>query len=390
MFTCARVAGWSAHILEQHDGAADTALREVRRPTAEVSSRSAVACRPANIARFSRRGGEWSRGRESLAGASRHQTPRTGGVPRAVRHVPSCRAPASLGLGRSRFGGVGGVHPAGGARWVRSRTRRAPASSGHTATAAASTVTGTVSAKRLRVSPRMPVRAPPPRHPLSAALLGVGRPTSAARYRARRPTPSAAPRGLRAGRRRRWPLRRRRDLAPLARGSGALERLQRRRLNAAGGAAAQPFKTYSADQARGVALGQVPDAKLVQARSCTPTPRAAGASHPATLAYAVDVTSTTQADRKLVFVDAASRPGDGHAQPDRVPRRAVCNANGSTTTGGFTAGEGDPGGDDADNAYDWTGATYDYYASNFARQLVRRGPPAGELRALQHQEENTL
>ena len=49
--------------------------------------------------------------------------------------------------------------------------------------------------------------------------------------------------------------------------------------------------------------------------------------------------------------------------------RTIYNANGSTTTGTFARGEGDPatGNRDVDNAYDWTGATYDYYASNFGR-----------------------
>ena len=50
-------------------------------------------------------------------------------------------------------------------------------------------------------------------------------------------------------------------------------------------------------------------------------------------------------------------------------RHTIYNANGSTTTGSFARGEGDPatGNRDVDAAYDWTGATYDYYASNFGR-----------------------
>ena len=93
-------------------------------------------------------------------------------------------------------------------------------------------------------------------------------------------------------------------------------------------------------------------------------------SHPATLAWAVDVTSTTRADRQLVFVDAVS--GQVAAALDRTEfakNRTIYNANGSTTTGTFARGEGDPatGNRDVDNAYDWTGATYDYYASNFGR-----------------------
>ena len=93
-------------------------------------------------------------------------------------------------------------------------------------------------------------------------------------------------------------------------------------------------------------------------------------SHPATLAWAVDVTSTTRPDRQLVFVDAVS--GQVAAALDRTEfakNRTIYNANGSTTTGTFARGEGDPatGNRDVDNAYDWTGATYDYYASNFGR-----------------------
>jgi bacillolysin len=49
--------------------------------------------------------------------------------------------------------------------------------------------------------------------------------------------------------------------------------------------------------------------------------------------------------------------------------RTIYDANGSTTSGSFLRGEGGPatGDRDADNAYDFTGATYDYYASTFGR-----------------------
>ena len=93
-------------------------------------------------------------------------------------------------------------------------------------------------------------------------------------------------------------------------------------------------------------------------------------SHPATLAWAVDVTSTTRPERKLVFVDAVSgQVADTLDRTEFAKNRTIYNANGSTTTGTFARGEGDPatGNRDVDDAYDWTGATYDYYASNFGR-----------------------
>jgi Zn-dependent metalloprotease len=113
-----------------------------------------------------------------------------------------------------------------------------------------------------------------------------------------------------------------------------------------------------------VALAQVADAKLVQAPKLYVYTGVPFGSHPATLAWAVDVTSTTEPDRKLVFVDAVS--GQVSDKLDRTAfakNRTIYNANGSTTTGTFARGEGDPatGNTDVDNAYDWTGVTYDYY-----------------------------
>ena len=119
-----------------------------------------------------------------------------------------------------------------------------------------------------------------------------------------------------------------------------------------------------------MALGQVADAKLVQAPKLYVYTGVPFGSHPATLAWAVDVTSKTRPDRKLVFVDAVSgQVTDTLDRTEFAKNRTIYNANGSTTTGSFARGEGDPatGNRDVDNAYDWTGATYDYYASTFGR-----------------------
>jgi bacillolysin len=91
---------------------------------------------------------------------------------------------------------------------------------------------------------------------------------------------------------------------------------------------------------------------------------------PATLAYVTDVRSTTQALRQLVVTDA--RTG---AVIDRLNRleaaknRKVYNMNGSTSTGTLARSEGQAASSNADvnNAYNNTGATYDYYKSNFGR-----------------------
>ena len=237
------------------------------------------------------------------------------------------------------------------------------------ATAAASTVTGTVSAKRLGVasnaSAGTAARAAVNRY---AALLGVSSPTSQLRY-------SGATTDALGQRHVVFeqvvgdvPVYDGAVTVHLARGADTLNGFSAGVSRATGGAAAQP--SISADQARDVALGQVADAKLVQAPKLYVYTGVPFGSHPATLAYAVDVTSTTQPDRKLVFVDAASgQVTDTLNRTEFAKNRTVYNANGSTTTGSFARGEGDPatGNTDVDNAYDGTGATYDYYASNFGR-----------------------
>ena len=237
------------------------------------------------------------------------------------------------------------------------------------ATAAASTVTGTVTATRLGVStsamPGSVARAAVDRY---ASLLGVGNAGSQLRY-AGATSDALGQSHVRfqqmAGD---VPVYDGLVTVHLARGANALSGFTAAVSRATSGAATQA--SISADQARDVASAQVPDAKLVQAPRLVVYTGVPFGSHPATLAWAVDVTSTTKPDRKLVFVDAASgRVTDALDRNEFAKNRTIYNAHGSTTTGTFARGEGDPptGDADVDNAYDFTGATYDYYASTFSR-----------------------
>lgn len=154
----------------------------------------------------------------------------------------------------------------------------------------------------------------------------------------------------------------------VAGGAGGLTGFSAGVADATAGAAAQP--TITAAQARAVAAGQVASAKVLRAPQLVVYTGAPPGSRPAALAWAVDVTSTTRPERKLVFVDAASgRIVDVLARSAFVLRRAVYNANGSTETGTLARAEGAaPTGDlDVDSAYDFTGVTYDYYATTFGR-----------------------
>jgi Zn-dependent metalloprotease len=154
----------------------------------------------------------------------------------------------------------------------------------------------------------------------------------------------------------------------LARGADALTGFTAGVSKSTSGAAGQP--SISADQARDVAAAQVADARLVQAPRLVVYTGVPLGSRPATLSWAVDVTSMSRPERKLVLVDAASgRIADTLDRTEFAKNRTVYDANGSTTSGTFVRGEGDPatGDTDADRAYDFTGATYDYYASTFGR-----------------------
>jgi Zn-dependent metalloprotease len=236
------------------------------------------------------------------------------------------------------------------------------------ATAAASTVTGTVSVKRLGVpsdaSAGSVARAAVHRY---AGLLGVANASSQLRY-AQAATDALGQHHVRfdqvVGD---VPVYDGAVTVHLASGdalSGFTAGVSRATSGAANHAA------ISSDQAREVAFGQVADAKMVQAPKLYVYTGVPFGSHPATLAWAVDVTSTTRPERKLVLVDAVSgQVADTLDRTEFAKSRTIYNANGSTTTGTFARGEGDPatGNRDVDNAYDFTGATYDYYASTFGR-----------------------
>jgi bacillolysin len=236
------------------------------------------------------------------------------------------------------------------------------------ATAAASTVTGTVSAKKLGVSSGATAgsvaRAAVNRY---AGLLGVSNASSQLRY-VQATTDALGQSHVRfdqmVGD---VPVYDGAVTAHLARGD-ALTGFTAGVSKAVSGAATQAAVT--SDQARDVGLAQVPDAKLVQTPKLYVYSGVPFGSHPATLAWAVDVTSTTRPERTLVFVDAVSgQVSDTLDRTEFAKNRIVYNANGSTTTGTFARGEGDPatGNTDVDNAYNWTGVMYDYYASNFGR-----------------------
>jgi bacillolysin len=237
------------------------------------------------------------------------------------------------------------------------------------ASAAASTVTGTVSARQLGVassaSAGTAARAAVNRY---AALLGVSNPTAQLRY-AGVTTDALGQRHVRF------------DqvvggvavydgavTVHLARGADALTGFTAGVSRATSGAASQA--SIDANRARGVALAQVADPRVVQEpRLFVYTGVPFGTKAP-TLAWAIDVTSKTRPERKLVFVDAVSgQVADTLDRTEFAKNRTIYNSDGSTTTGSFARGEGDPatGDADVDNAYNWTGATYDYYASNFGR-----------------------
>jgi Zn-dependent metalloprotease len=270
----------------------------------------------------------------------------------AAALAPSARA-ASQQTGGDRF-----AREAQGARIVSSP-----------ATAGASTATGTVTAGRLGVTtstgPGAVARAAVDRY---AGLLGVGDPRAQLRY-AGTTADDLGQRHVRfeqtAGG---VPVYDGVVTVHLARDADALTGFTAGVARSTSGAATQP--SISDAQARDVAAAQVPDARLLHGPRLVVYTGVPLGSRPATLAWAVDVTSTTQPDRKVVFVDAVSGSvTDALDRTEFAKSRTVYDAHGSTTTGSFARGEGDPatGNVDVDHAYDFTGATYDYYASTFGR-----------------------
>jgi Zn-dependent metalloprotease len=237
------------------------------------------------------------------------------------------------------------------------------------ATAGASTATGTVTLKQLGVSSTAGAgsvaRAAVDRY---AGLLGVADARTQLRY-AGATTDALGQRHVRfeqvAGG---VPVYDGLVTVHLARGADALKGFTAGVSKSTSGAASQP--SISADQARDVAAAQVADARLVQAPRLVVYTGVPLGSRAATLSWAVDVTSKSRPERKLVLVDAASgRIADTLDRTEFAKNRTVYDANGSTTSGSFARGEGDPatGDADVDGAYDFTGATYDYYAATFGR-----------------------
>jgi Zn-dependent metalloprotease len=134
--------------------------------------------------------------------------------------------------------------------------------------------------------------------------------------------------------------------------------------------------TISAADAQTAATAGIPDAAINHGPTLVMYAGVPFGATPATLAYVTDVRSTSQPLRKVVVTDATS--GKAIATQNRFENarnRTVYDANGSTTSGSFARGEGDPatGDADVDDAYDGTGATYDYYASSFGRDSYDDG-----------------
>jgi bacillolysin len=94
-------------------------------------------------------------------------------------------------------------------------------------------------------------------------------------------------------------------------------------------------------------------------------------STPATLAYVIDVRSTSRPLRELVFVDATTgRVLDVQDRVETAVNRAIYDAGNLRLQPGLpvrSEGQGPTGDPDADNAYTYSGATYDYYKSTFGR-----------------------
>ncbi|MCW2992950.1 MAG: peptidase [Conexibacter sp.] len=121
--------------------------------------------------------------------------------------------------------------------------------------------------------------------------------------------------------------------------------------------------TISAATARALAVDGIPDAAVNREPALVVYAGVPFGSTPATLAYVTDVRSTSQPLRQLVVTDAAT--GATIARQDRVEtarNRTIYDAQGLEIEPGFQVraeGEAATGDADADNAYTYTGATYD-------------------------------
>ncbi|HWI70678.1 MAG TPA: hypothetical protein VNT55_01890, partial [Baekduia sp.] len=107
--------------------------------------------------------------------------------------------------------------------------------------------------------------------------------------------------------------------------------------------ATAPAAAISAAEAQNRATADIPGAAVNAAPRLVMYTGVPFGAKPATLAYVTDVRSTTQPLRKLIVTDAQT--GATIDTLDRLQdakNRTVYNANGSTSTGTFARGEGDP------------------------------------------------
>jgi bacillolysin len=127
----------------------------------------------------------------------------------------------------------------------------------------------------------------------------------------------------------------------------------------------------SADVAKAMATDGVPDADVLAGPRLVVYAGVPFGARPATLAYVTDVRSTSQPLRELVVVDAATgKVIDTLSRTETARNRAIYDAHGLGLEPGFlvrSEGGAATGDADADKAYTFTGATYDYYQSTFGR-----------------------
>jgi Zn-dependent metalloprotease len=127
----------------------------------------------------------------------------------------------------------------------------------------------------------------------------------------------------------------------------------------------------SPDVAKATATDGVADADVLSGPQLVVYSGVPFGSTPTTLAYVTDVRSTSQPLRKVVVVDATSgKVVDTLDRVETAKNRSIYDARGLQIEPGWlvrSEGQGATGDKDADNAYNYTGATYDYYQSNFGR-----------------------
>jgi Zn-dependent metalloprotease len=137
-----------------------------------------------------------------------------------------------------------------------------------------------------------------------------------------------------------------------------------------------PEATQTLADARKAAVAGVPDAAVNKGPDLVMYTGVPFGAKAATLAYVTDVRSTSRPLRKLVVTDA--RTGaviDTLNRLENAKNRTVYNARGSTSTGTLarSEGQGATGNTDVDNAYNFTGAVYDYYRNTFGRDSYDGG-----------------